>query len=105
MEWYRWDSSSEATANSCLAYINSNDRFPITGRNSFDHEREPDKQKTEKWADAVIECEDGWFGFPRITDAWIVNLSISAEEVQTFLDTFNPTIETYSTDWFPDEEP
>jgi len=101
-EWYRWDTLAEAQA--CLNYVNNHPKLPVVGVNAATKKPAPDKQQTTQWASEVIECNDGKFGFPRVTTAWLDSLGITQEERDTFLATFNPTIEEFDPAWIPAAE-
>jgi hypothetical protein len=105
MEWYRWNSLE--TAQACLNVINGDTRLPLTGNNSKTGEMAlDDKCKTTKWCESVVECTDGKFGFPRVTQVWLDLLGVTAEESAIFLATFNPDVEAFDSAWIPsrDEE-
>lgn len=98
-EYYVWDTEAEAQA--ALDYINGTGWFPITGRNAKTGELAPDKQKTTKWADQVLERVDGRWVFPRIPASIMDAVGVPEADRQAFLDTFTPVIEEYQDDWFP----
>jgi len=98
-DWYRWNTVEEAEA--CLNYLNSHDKLPIVGVNANSKEPAPEKQQTQKWAEAVTPCADGKFGFPRVTNKWLDDLNIPQSERDLFMTTFNPTIEPFDESWIP----
>jgi hypothetical protein len=100
MEYYVWNTQSEAQ--SALDYINNLSVFPIIGKNAKTGEECPNKQQTTAWTDEVLERTDGKWCFVRIPSARLDVLGISAGDLQSFLDTHNPTIETYQESWFPE---
>jgi len=97
-EWYRW--SDKETAEACLSYLNNHPRLPYESKNHATGKIIP----TTKWANEVVECTDGKFGFPRVTSDWIEKLGISSTDVSVFAIRFEPTIETYDPAWIPPSE-
>jgi len=77
MEWYRWP--VQAAAQAALDFINNHPALPHVGVNAKTGEPQPDKCKTAKWCDAVTECADGKFGFPRVTESAPTVSSVSPE--------------------------
>lgn len=102
-QWYTFN--SEAVANAALDFINGSGWFPLEGVNKGTGAIE--KDATTCWAKRPphpILCLDGKWRFPRIPEYRLDLLGVSAEDRQSFLSAFNPTIEEYSRDWFPVNE-
>jgi len=95
-QWYRWE--DRATAESCLSYLNNHPALPHVGRNSNTDELNPE-HLTTKWANEVIECTDGKFGFPRVTENWLEKLEITDVIAIAFMEMFKPTIEVFDLAW------
>ena len=98
-EWYRWNTEAEAQA--CLAYINAHPSLPLVGNNAKTHAAQPDKTQTTKWCNEVTACEDGKFGFPRVTQTYLDAVGVDSASAQQFLGTFQPTIEEFDSAWLP----
>lgn len=94
-QFYVWSDAS--VANSALNYINV-----VSGW--LPYEDPETGYKMDNWMSEVLEREDGKFVFQRIPSALLTQFGIPPEEQQLFFTTFNPTIETYQDDWFPEEE-
>ena len=91
-EYYIWNTEAEAQA--ALDFVNGTSWFPLVGNNSATGKPEPNKQQTLKWADSVQQRNtDGKWGFPRVPSAIMDAIGVSAEERQSFLDAFTPSIE------------
>jgi hypothetical protein len=100
MEYYVWDTEPEAQA--ALDFINTTTWFPITGVSADSGEPAVGKAKTTKWADSVLQRQDGKWCFQRVPESRLDAIGVPANDRQSFLDAFNPTIETYVSTWFPE---
>jgi hypothetical protein len=99
MEYYVFN--DEQTAINAELYIREHGNLPLTGINALTGLPEPEKAKTEKWAIPQQRLDGKWV-FPRLSEYFRMNCT--EEEITTFFTSFNPTIETYNNDWFPQEE-
>lgn len=99
MEYYVFN--DEATAIAAELYIREHGQLPRVGVNALTGLPEPDKQKTEAWAIPVQRLDGKWC-FPRLAPYYIENCT--EEEIVTFFNTFNPVIEIFNTNWFPEGE-
>jgi len=89
-----------------LNYINSNDTFPIVGRNAKTGELEPDKGKTEIWfhVDDIYHLTDGRYAFPKIPDDRLALSGITAEQQLEWRATFNMVVVENGEDLLPPDE-
>lgn len=99
MECYIFETKQEAEG--ALAFIHKSPIFPLVGKNAKTKELQPDKQKTEKWAD-ISERKDGKFFFPRLPDEW--RSAQSQEDIDEFNAIFSYTLETFDSSWMPESE-
>jgi len=112
-DWYRFDTLVEAK--SALDKLNNSLSFPVVGINARTKKLEHTKQKTERWANGVTNCEDRKYGFPSPPDFMFTKLQIPKEPITEadgktiitdgFLDTHKPTVETFDPRWFKEVEP
>jgi hypothetical protein len=103
-EWYRWP--EQAPAQAALDYINNHPSLPHVGM--CKGKPAPDKQMTTKWADELTECTDGWWGFPRVSNAWLDRINVSPTERTQFLNHFvlgqEGAVQEFDPDWIPEAE-
>jgi len=103
-QYYVWESNQEGLANAALNYINNSGLLPLIGSNSSGVPQ-PDKQKTMRWTDEVLEIIDGRFCFERIPEKTLDYMGVPVSNRVAYLEAFQPSIEMYGgTNWFPATE-
>lgn len=93
-ECYVFD--NREAAQGALDFIHSSSVFPLVGKNAKTGEPQPNKQKTERWAD-VKERVDGKFYFPRLPEAYREGLP--QEQTESFNASFPHSVEGFESAW------
>lgn len=99
-EHYIFDTEAEAEA--ALTDINTDERFPIIGRNAATGQLEPNKQLTTCWEKKSKQRLDGKWVFNRLPMSEIVK--IKPEKVMKFKENHKYVLEEYNKNWFPEPE-
>ena len=99
-QYYVFDTEAEAEA--ALTDINSDERFPIVGRNAATGELEPNKQQTTCWVKKSKQRKDGKWVFERLPTAEIIK--IKPEKAQKFKNDHKYGLEDHNKNWFPELE-